>query len=153
DVQIRYRMLHPDGSVVWLEKTAHAFFDERDSMVRMIGMVADITERKRAEERLREYARAVEASGEMITVLDREYRCLMANQQYLIFRNLNKEQVLGHFAYELVDERIFEDVIKPKLDECFQGKAVKYELKYSYPKLGERILSISYFPIEGPNGV
>jgi PAS domain S-box-containing protein len=47
-------LLHPDGSVVWLEKTAHAFFDEQGRMVRMVGMVADITERKRAEEALRE---------------------------------------------------------------------------------------------------
>jgi PAS domain S-box-containing protein len=39
------------------------------------------------------------------------------------------------------------------LDECFQGKVAKYEMKYSYPKLGERDLIISYFPIEGPGGV
>ena len=54
DVQISYRLLCPDGSVVWLEKTAHAFFDEGGRMVRMIGMVANITERKLAEEALRE---------------------------------------------------------------------------------------------------
>src|SRR5215472_4253187 len=54
DVQISYRLLRPDRSVIWLEKTAHAFFDEKGRMVRMIGMVADITERKRAEEALRE---------------------------------------------------------------------------------------------------
>ena len=153
DVHISYRMLRPDGSIIWLEKTAHALFDEQGRMVRMIGMVGDIRERKQAENKLREYERAVEASGEMITVIDREYRCVMANRQYLKLRNLNKEQVLGHFAYELVDEKIFEDVIKPKLDECFQGNAVKYELKYTYPELGERILFISYFPIEGPNGI
>jgi PAS domain S-box-containing protein len=54
DVQISYRMLRPDGSVVWVEKTAHAMFDEQGRMVRVVGMVADITERKKAEETLRE---------------------------------------------------------------------------------------------------
>lgn len=54
DVQISYRILRPDESVMWLEKTAHAFFDERGKMVRMIGMVADITERKVAEKTLHE---------------------------------------------------------------------------------------------------
>jgi PAS domain S-box-containing protein len=53
DTQISFRLLRPDGSVVWLERTGHAFFDEHGKMVRMIGMVADITERRRSEEPLR----------------------------------------------------------------------------------------------------
>jgi PAS domain S-box-containing protein len=47
--QISYRALRPDGSVVWLEKSAIAFFDEQGKLVRVIGMVANISERKRAE--------------------------------------------------------------------------------------------------------
>jgi PAS domain S-box-containing protein len=53
----------------------------------------------------------------------------------------------------VVYDEAFQSVVKPKLDECFQGKAVEYEMKYTYPKLGERDLLISYFPIEGPTGV
>jgi PAS domain S-box-containing protein len=52
--QICFRLLRPDGSVVWLERTGHAIFDEQGKMVRMIGMVADVTERKLVEEALRE---------------------------------------------------------------------------------------------------
>jgi len=52
--QMSYRVLRPDGSVVWLEKNARAFFDEKGGMLRIVGMVADITERKRTEEALRE---------------------------------------------------------------------------------------------------
>jgi PAS domain S-box-containing protein len=50
--RIRYRVIRPDGSVVWLEKTARAFFDSSRKLVRTIGMVADITDRKLAEEAL-----------------------------------------------------------------------------------------------------
>ena len=50
--RIRYRVIRPDGSVVWLEKTARAFFDGNRKLVRAIGIVADITDRKRAEEAL-----------------------------------------------------------------------------------------------------
>jgi PAS domain S-box-containing protein len=49
---LTYRWLLPDGAVIWLEKSARAFFDEQGRMVRMIGMVADVTEEKRAEEAL-----------------------------------------------------------------------------------------------------
>ena len=51
--RIIYRTLRADGSVIWLEKNAHAFFDERGRLQRMVGMVADITDRKLAEEALR----------------------------------------------------------------------------------------------------
>ena len=53
NTQISYRLLRPDGSVLWLERTGHAFFDEQRRMVRMIGIVADVTERRRADEVLR----------------------------------------------------------------------------------------------------
>jgi signal transduction histidine kinase len=50
--QISYRILRPDASVIWLETTARAFFDSDGKMLRMIGMVMNVTERKRAEEAL-----------------------------------------------------------------------------------------------------
>jgi PAS domain S-box-containing protein len=153
DTQISYRVLDPDGSVKWLGKTGRAYFDGNGRMVRMIGMVTDITECKLGEEKLREYERAVECVEEFISVFDREYRCIMTNRAYLSRRKLAREQVVGHFARELVDQEIYETVVQPKLDECFQGKVVKYELRYTYPEIGERDLLAAYYPIEGWNGV
>jgi PAS domain S-box-containing protein len=113
----------------------------------------DVTERKRAQNRLQEYERVVEGLEEMIVVLDREYRYVIANRAYLSYRGSEKEQIIGHLVPEVVDKNIFETVTKPRIDECFQGKVVEYEMKYTYPKLGERDLHMSYFPIEGPAGV
>jgi PAS domain S-box-containing protein len=53
-LQVSHRMVRPDGSVIWVERTGRAHFDEQGKMLRIVGMVADITERKRAEEALRE---------------------------------------------------------------------------------------------------
>jgi len=55
--RVRYRVVRPDRSVVWLEKNAHAFFDGNGAIVRIIGMVADITERKLAEEAISSMSR------------------------------------------------------------------------------------------------
>src|SRR5262249_12529365 len=54
---IRYRVVRPDGSIIWLENHARACFDATRRMLRMIGMVADITEQKLAEEALSEVSR------------------------------------------------------------------------------------------------
>lgn len=120
---------------------------------RIAVVLQDITERKRAEERLREYERVVEGLEDGIVVVDREYRYVIANRAYLHDRGLEKEQVVGHTVPEVLDKETFETVIKPKLDECFLGKVVQYEVRYKYPKVGERDLLASYFPIEGPAGV
>jgi PAS domain S-box-containing protein len=152
-IQISYRVMRPDGSVIWLEKSARAFFDAQGRLLRVMGMVVDITERKKAEERLREYEKAVEGSDEMIAVVDREYRYLIANRKFLKLRNLTKEQVVGRLVPEVVNKGVFEEVVKEKLDECFAGKVVKFEMRYTYPEIGERNLFISYFPIECATGV
>ena len=115
--------------------------------------IRDITERKQAEDKLREYEKAVEGTEDMIGVIDREYRFVLANRQYLKMRNLAKEQVVGCLIPEVLNKEIFENVIKPKLDECFRGNVVKYEMEFSYPAVGERKLLLSYYPIEGPNGI
>lgn len=53
DYQICFRVLRPDGTVVWLEDTGRASFDSQGRMLKVLGMVADITERKRAEEAIK----------------------------------------------------------------------------------------------------
>ena len=105
------------------------------------------------EERLRECERVLEGSEDMIAVVDREYRYLSANNQFLKMRKMTREQVVGHFAHQVLNKVFFDTVVKPKLDECFQGKVVKYETKYSYPEIGEREILISYFPVEAANGI
>jgi PAS domain S-box-containing protein len=126
-----------------------------DSNGRLVGafkIAHDISDRKKHEEKLREYERAVENAEDIIGVVDREYRLLLANRQYLKMRNMTREQVVGHLVTDVLNKEIFETVIKPKLDECFKGRVVRYERKFSYPGIGERDLLLSYFPIEGANG-
>ena len=71
--QTSYRMLHPDGSVIWLEESGHAFFDGQGRMLRTIGMVADVTERKLAEEALSRVSRKlIEAQEQERSRIGRE---------------------------------------------------------------------------------
>jgi len=53
NLQITYRMLRREGTVIWVERNSRAHFDDQGKMQRIVGMVKDITERKLAEETLR----------------------------------------------------------------------------------------------------
>ncbi|WP_422932143.1 PAS domain-containing protein [Singulisphaera sp. PoT] len=48
-----FRSLLPDGSTRWLSALGHHFYDERGVAVRMVGVMRDVTERKRMEDELR----------------------------------------------------------------------------------------------------
>jgi PAS domain S-box-containing protein len=54
---VSYRIIRPDASVIWVERCSRAYFDENGAPVRIIGMVADATERKLAEEALSSVSR------------------------------------------------------------------------------------------------
>jgi PAS domain S-box-containing protein len=118
-----------------------------------IAIVEDITERKRAENRLLEYKKVVEGLQEMIVVLDREYRYVVTNQAFLNYHGLTREQVVGHFVPEFVGQERFNQVTKSNVDECFRGRVVTCEMEFTFPNLGRRDLLGSYYPIEGPEGV
>src|SRR3981081_95762 len=114
-----------------------------------VAVSRDITARKRSEQRLQEFGRVVENLEEQIAVVDREYRYVIANRAYLSYRGLTKEQVVGRLVAEVLDPEMFESVVKHKLDECFRGKVVSYEVRYRYPNKGERDILATYFPLEG----
>ena len=52
NLRVSHRMLSPQGGVVWVERNTRASFDEQGRLIRMNGIVADITDRKGAEEAL-----------------------------------------------------------------------------------------------------
>ncbi len=120
---------------------------------RIAELEAEVNQRKCVEETLREYQKVIESSEDMIAVVDHHYKYLLANARFVQYRGLDREQVVGRPVPEVLGEDVFEKVVKKNLDACFQGEVVQYEMKYTYPELGERDLLVSYFPIENPDGV
>lgn len=69
------------------------------------------------------------------------------------YRGAKRQDVIGRRARDLLSPGVFENEVKPKLDECFRGNAVQFEMRYCYPHLGERELPVKYFPVTGRGGV
>ncbi|HTS34331.1 MAG TPA: PAS domain S-box protein [Candidatus Solibacter sp.] len=108
---------------------------------------------RRYQSSLSEFEWLVESLEDGVIVLDRDYRYVIANRAFQSYRDLPKEEIVGRPLTDLMDADLFASMVRPKLDECFQGSVVKYEKRYAYPRMGERIFSVTYFPIAGPNGI
>jgi len=68
----------------------------------MSGMILDITERKRAEDFVKD---VLEAVDEAFIVIDRDYRVLMANRAYCAQAGLDVDAIIGRHCYEISHQR------------------------------------------------
>jgi PAS domain S-box-containing protein len=64
DSQITHRMILSDQSTTWVESSSHAYFDDSGRIARVVGMVADIAERKAIEMELSELSHQLIRSQE-----------------------------------------------------------------------------------------
>jgi len=82
EYRCEYRIIRSDGSVRWVEGRGKPVYDECGQCVKMSGLIVDITERKEAEEALREseealrksYARIEDLAGRLIASQEEERR-------------------------------------------------------------------------------
>jgi PAS domain S-box-containing protein len=152
DVQISYRLLRPDGSVVWLEKTARALFDGQDRVVRMIGMVADITERRLAEEARFRHAAIVESSEDAIISKNLD--------AVIVSWNAGAQHIFGYTESEAVGQPIT-ILIPPEswdeenkiLERLRAGEHIDHYETVRVTKAGNTInVSLSLSPIKDSTG-
>jgi PAS domain S-box-containing protein len=54
DVEVEYRIVHPSGAVRDIHSTGHSVLSPSGDLIELMGTVIDITDRKRAEEELRQ---------------------------------------------------------------------------------------------------
>jgi PAS domain S-box-containing protein len=140
-LQVSYRMLRPDGTVIWVERNSRAHFDEHGRMLRIVGMVTDITDRKRAEESLQLFRMLIDQTNDAIEVIDPET---------LHFIDINGRACLdlGYTREELLSMGVND--IGPKVHESMYAR-VADELRNSGSTILEslhRRKDGSMFPVE-----
>ncbi len=87
EYRTEYRRFRPDGALLWLEESGRATFDKTGKLVRLVGMTADITERKHVEEKLRaseESSRQIVQRSPVAMVVSRgsEEKVELANDKF-----------------------------------------------------------------------
>ncbi|HEY1272578.1 MAG TPA: PAS domain S-box protein [Terriglobales bacterium] len=104
--QATYRLVRPDGTVLWQEKRAQAFFDDQGKLLRTIGVTADISDRKIAEQALREseqrFRLVANTAPVLIWMAGVDKLCTYFNQPWLDFTGRALEAELGNGWAEAV---------------------------------------------------
>jgi diguanylate cyclase (GGDEF)-like protein/PAS domain S-box-containing protein len=111
----------------------------------------EVMDHRQVRDMLSEYHLALEASDEMVTVLDRHYIFRMVNEAYLKRRGTAREEIIGTSIVDAIGADAFH-AIKPHLDACFQGEVVEYEMMQESATLGKRHLLVRYYPARATSG-
>ncbi len=133
----------------WFEVSVDPIFDTSGELNSAVHVVSDITERKRAEEALRQYENIVSSSSDMLAFLNKRFNYLAANKAYIEAFKLTPEQLIGHTVAKVFGEEFFNTVIKPSADLCLGGEEVNYQDWFDFPAHGRRYMDITYYPYYG----
>ena len=104
---IEFRFLCKDGSYMWIRARGKIFEKDQDGKaVRFVGTHADITERKKIEQQLRDseekYRLLVENQTDMVVEVDPQGRFLFVSPSYCEMFAKTEEELLGHTFMPLV---------------------------------------------------
>lgn len=100
-----YRIYRPDGALRWLSASSRVTLDETGRAIRMTGVVRDITERKQAEESLRESEERFRSAFEQAAVgmahLDVNGRYVRVNDRLCALLGYARTELLQRTFLEL----------------------------------------------------
>ncbi len=154
-----HRWLHKDGQVNWTLAMAAPVKDEAGHLSHFVGTLVDLTERKRAEKKLRlreqQLGLIYDSTAEILFHLGVEgglhYRFLTVNSAFLKATGLTAEEVVGKTIDEVIPESSLKLVRSNYEKAVREGRIVSWEESSEYPT-GPRTGIVSIAPIFDESG-
>jgi diguanylate cyclase (GGDEF)-like protein/PAS domain S-box-containing protein len=106
--EVEHRIVRPDGEERIVLEWGEVFYVEKGEPYRMLGIVQDITSRKRSEDRLKLARGIFENALEGVLVTDADGKIIMVNPAFTRITGYSAEEVLGQ------DPRILQSERQPK---------------------------------------
>lgn len=154
---MEFKMKHKDGHWVDILSRAEAVFDETGKAVRMIGTHIDISERKKAEVRIRESERLlqtlIETIPDLVWMKDAKGVYLTCNPKFERFFGASLSQIKGKTDHDFIDKELA-DFFRQKDNEAIaKGSASINEEEVTYADDGHsEIIETIKTPMYDQNG-
>jgi PAS domain S-box-containing protein len=131
EYRCEYRVVWPDGTIHWIEARAEPVYDDGGECTRVMGLVVDITERKRAEAALQaseeRYRAVVESQTELVCRYLPDTTLTLVNAAYCRFFGRPRAALIGRKFVELVPEPARETVLAHVASLVANPRAHTYE--------------------------
>jgi len=143
NVSWEHRIVLPDGTMKHLQGISHPIFDEAGQLVEYIGTAIDVTERKRADERLREsegrFRTIFENAGAGVALVDGHGRPLKCNPAFTKMLGFTEEELRGKMFTEFTHPDDIEADWK-LYKEVADGKRDRYVIEKRYIKKDGQVM-------------
>ena len=141
--------MNADGGITWCFVQAMPEFDETGEIIGYVGALTDITERKRAEESLRQGEAQLRLVTNhlpaLITFLDTDQRFLFVNKTAADWFGLPIGEIVGKTVASILGKESYGN-LRDYIDRVLAGERVKFEATIEYPDGKTRNVQISYVP-------
>jgi PAS domain S-box-containing protein len=136
-----------DGRQIIVECLRNVYDTDKSKVLQL--SIRDISDRVKAEESLRQSEarlRIVTDRAQVgLVVINSDRRYTFANAAYAEIFNLSSHDLLGKTVAEILPS-VYDQKIRPRLDEAFTGKRVGYELQVPI-SMGGKTFVITYEPV------
>ncbi|MBI2889312.1 MAG: EAL domain-containing protein [Nitrospirae bacterium] len=123
------------------------------TLVGVHGILRDVTERRALEETWKRYAFIVDASRDIMALVDRGFLCVAANEAYCRAHGKPREEIVGRSLVDAWNQNGVAHTLRRHLDACFEGRSSECEIAYRFEGFGLRQLSVNCYPYTSAAGV
>jgi PAS domain S-box-containing protein len=149
-----FRFKRTDGTDLWAIVSSSPIFDQFGQFIGALGMITDISDRKKAEQALKEsetsYRRIVETANEGIWVIDAEGKTIFANQKMAEMLKIPLDQLIGKTPLDFIAHNPQE--VSDLIDRRKQGISEQTEKYLKCADASEIWVLVSNSPIFDESG-